>query len=118
MRALALVLALLLAGSARAEDAPRDSLGPTSEAVLVVQTATVRTKDGRELAVVGGFWLPRSVALQNADALVRCPAERDAYRKAFEEEAAKKPPGVPVGTVVLVVLGVAAAAYGAGKLAR
>lgn len=117
MRPLALVLALLLAGAARGEDAPRASLGPSQELVLVVKTASVRLKDGRELHVVGGFWLPHAVGVQNADALVRCPAERDSYRAQLE---AKPPPpsGVPVLKVAAIVVGVAVAAYGAGKLAR
>lgn len=114
MRPLALVLVLLLAGAARAEDAPRASLGPSDEAVLVVQTATVRTKDGRELQVVGGFWLPRSVAAANADALVRCPAERDDYRR----QAEARPAGVPVAKVVLWVSSAVLLGYGVGRVLR
>lgn len=102
MRPLALVLALLLAGAARADDAPR---------VLDVKTATVRTEDGRELQVAEGYWLPESVARQRADELVRCPAEREEYRR----QAEGKPAGISPGQVALWLAGAVAAGYLVGK---
>lgn len=104
MRALALVLAVLLGGAASAEE-PR---------TLAVQTALVRTEDGRELAVVGGYWVPEGTHRRNTDTLVRCPAEKAELQRQVEQ----KPAGVPLAKVALWVGGAVALGYAAAKLSK